>query len=298
MAKPEILAQIVHLSDLHVCKDKEDKPWGWAFAKPVYPIITKLTEAICRQYPKSHVVITGDITDTGSRRQLENAWRALSMLNNIKKLSVVPGNHDDSFTRDLVIRSYQRRKKGGRTGFNTTFQSLFPGNKLWYPYVKNISEKVAIVGLDSTEECRDISNLARGRIGWRQLFRLEVVLKKLEREKRLAVVLLHHHPFELDGRLDKSQLACLIDAKDFLKVVKRPCVVLVLFGHKHQSYYFAGNSDFPMMYGSGSTVRDFCFRVFCIYPDGKIDVDLHSFGGQGGDTNDETVEVYDLEIDG
>jgi len=293
----KLAARIVHLSDLHICKEENGRPLQcWGLENDPLSATLEATKAIYRDYPDAHVVITGDLTDTGSRRQLVNAWRALYRIRDSKRLSVVPGNHDDSCTRDYAFLSENERAQGGRLGFNRTFKSLFPGKRPKYPYIKNIGEKVAIVGLDSTIENRHYKYAACGEIGLEQLSDLKRLLKRLKKNNKFVVVILHHHPF--DHRKDiLSRSKELMDAEEFLEVVKRPWVDLVLFGHQHRSYFFGGNDDYPMMYGSGQTVADLCFRVFSIYSDGTIEVKWHDFSDDGVvDDYDESDEVEEPEF--
>jgi len=86
--------QIVHLSDLHFDDEpdsRNDNDWALNKAGARFEALAKFIDS---EYPKSHIAITGDITDSGTMAQYQLAERLLGPWLQSGKLSVVPGNHD------------------------------------------------------------------------------------------------------------------------------------------------------------------------------------------------------------
>jgi 3',5'-cyclic AMP phosphodiesterase CpdA len=213
--------QIVHLSDLHF-DDKpdswNDNDWALNNAGARFEALAKFID---NEYPKAHIAITGDITDSGTIAQYQLAQRLLGPWLESGKLSVVPGNHDCG-TYGLHFNEERW------TTFYRTFGTAV-GRSSTLPWVKHVGP-VALIGLDSTKASKG-TGWACGAVGGTQLQRLGEVLENPAVMGRVPVVLMHHHPF------DKADTTLLADAPEFRRILQRGLQrrrkAVVLYGHRH-----------------------------------------------------------------
>lgn len=214
------MLQIVHLSDLHI-RSELDKDGSYPYLNAAGRKVKELVNFLGNNYPHAHVVVTGDITDSGTTQSIRLARWLLRRFLFSGKLHIVPGNHD--FGTKGIINIPSRRKY-----FHQAFrQALPPIDTYQYPWLKYIGH-VALIGLDSTSPTDDA---AEGRIGGRQLIALDALLRQVRTEGVVPVVMMHHDPW-YDEWLCKLQ-----DKEDFLSVIKKYRIgrgPLILFGHGHQ----------------------------------------------------------------
>ncbi len=167
------------------------------------------------------IIVTGDITDYGYVHEYEKAIFYLSSLET-EKLIVVPGNHD---SRNL-----------GYIVFEKIFGTRYPF------YIEN---NLCIQGIDSTEP--DIDD---GHIGRLTYYIVEENLKKCN---GLKIVALHHHlvPVPWTGR----ERNIPVDAGDFLYLLLKLGVNIVLSGHKHVPWMWNVNNMIILHSGTTTTYR-------------------------------------------
>jgi 3',5'-cyclic AMP phosphodiesterase CpdA len=245
-------ARIVHLSDLHIrsdlCKANDfDDSLDQAGLRT-----HNLVAYINNNHPDAHVVITGDITDSGTSTSLRVAKDLLGRWFHPRRLSVVLGNHD--------CGSYGNRYLPERVReFKRTFNQTVDGG-LRFPWIK-FQQPLAILGLDSTAGANETA-LARGRLGDEQIDWLTARVAQLP-PVWIPVVLLHHDPFDSDFSTS------LVDAERFRRCISRhlhgrPSVVL--FGHKHSSsiYPRAGATYFQAPSSVSVDRNRLRFRVLTI----------------------------------
>jgi 3',5'-cyclic AMP phosphodiesterase CpdA len=106
----------------------------------------------------------------------------------------------------------------GKTG---SFDTVFPSLRVRGP--------VAFIGLSSATPSAPL--MATGRIGARQLERLEALLETTGRQGLFRVVLLHHPPVPGEEKWRKR----LTDAGRLCQVIARCGAELVLHGHRHRA---------------------------------------------------------------
>lgn len=196
--------RLVHLSDLH-------------FGHHDDAVVETLAAEIRSQTPDL-VVVSGDFTQIGSRKEFERARAFLDTLP--APVLAVPGNHDVP-ERNLIKRftnpygHYRRYIDADLEPFT-------------------VMDGVAIAGLKTSRRARWGLNWSDGTISRGQLERLEERFAR-HPEARCRVVVAHHplmHPEEPMARFQR-----LVKRADkALEVFARIGVRLVLSGHFHLSY--------------------------------------------------------------
>ncbi len=245
---------LYHATDLHIT-------WGYTChnmrvnvgfgSVPLFPFgglaetHTRLTaEAIVAYFAKMlkrgkrdwHLVLTGDLTDTGSIEEMEMARAILKPIWDPELLSVTPGNHDcaaeivAAYARGFKMEvpwKFEARRKAFRRIFKDLLQPSLGFGSDW-PCVKILErQQLALVLLDST---KFESTYATGRIFDWQLAGLDNALQRITTHRTWGnwpiLVALHHSPLE-DG-----QTMRLIDA-DRLMETCATRVTAVINGHLH-----------------------------------------------------------------
>lgn len=211
-----------HVSDLHLpfeprltwkqrFSKRQLSAWSWRRRRAVQrpEILQALREDLRARQP-GHVVVTGDITNFSLPAEFTQAAQWLAELAPAGTLSAVPGNHD-------ALVAMPHAEGLGQLG------AFMTGEEGW-PYVRH-SGAVAFIGLRSALPTAPL--LASGRLGERQLARLEEMLRQEGGAGRTRVVLLHH-PL-VDGAVSRRK--ALADRGALRAVLRRAGAELVLHGH-------------------------------------------------------------------
>ena len=174
-----------------------------------------------------HLVITGDLTHIGLPDEFRQARSWLESLGEPRDVTVIPGNHDAYVAAPWAsgfacwepwMVSDGAPATAGMTG---SFDTVFPSLRVRGP--------VAFIGLCSATPSAPF--MATGRIGARQLERLEALLETTGRQGLFRVVLLHHPPVPGEEKWRKR----LTDAGRLCRVIARCGAELVLHGHRHRA---------------------------------------------------------------
>lgn len=167
------------------------------------------------------VVITGDLTDEGFKGEYKTAKIFLDNLETENRM-IVPGNHDARNVGYLHFEDY--------FGARDSVLRL-PG--------------LIIVGIDSSEPDLDSGRVGRKRYKWIQ--------DELGDDENFKIVTLHHHliPVPSTGR----ERNIVYDAGDFLEVLIKCGVDLVLCGHKHVPNVWHLENLVVANAGTASTLR-------------------------------------------
>lgn len=174
-----------------------------------------------REFNPDLVVVSGDLTDDGYPHEYKTVVDRLGDLSGFRML-VVPGNHDS--------RNY---------GYKI-FEKIF---KTRYPFFEG--EFIRVVGIDSSEP--DIDDGHVGRLAYR------IVSEKLEGFNGVKIVVLHHHLIPIPGTGRERNIP--VDAGDFLELLDRLKVSVVLCGHKHVPWIWKLNDMYIVNAGTASTLR-------------------------------------------
>ncbi len=210
---------IIHLSDLHIGPGKEAKRARVAF------------RAIAASHPGVPVLITGDLTNSASKRQFQATRQLLNGLANTNPILAVPGNHDYAWkgiVAEFRPSAWQNwiNYLGAPLGWGVPdvpwlekghTPAGVDGLGVWE------SGQIAFFGVDSGDPENKVRT-SRGYIS--QTLATALAHELTARSDKIRIVFLHHHPFFV-----KSELK-LVGSDRFLNAVKDNCELL-LFGHKH-----------------------------------------------------------------
>lgn len=178
------------------------------------PILEALLQRLEVERP-DHVCITGDITFTTHRLEVDAAAEWLGRLGDPRHVSLIPGNHDAYVpgALDYALARWSRWMKDdeGNAGF---------------PYLHRRGP-VDIIGLSSAVVTPP--GMSLGRLGQEQIDRAEALIERIRTPQRLSVLMIHHPPQE--GAATRRR--ALSDRADLQHMLARCPVDLVLHGHLH-----------------------------------------------------------------
>ena len=174
------------------------------------------------QHPE-HIAVTGDLTHLGLPREFAEAASWLERLGAPQTITLVPGNHDAYVAEPWgeTFAQWSAYMAGDDGGAATGSDDLFPSLR--------IRRQVALIGLSTATPSAPF--LATGRLGERQLSRLDHMLEQTAGAGLFRVVLLHHPPALHTVRWRKS----LLDGAALRDVIARRGAELILHGHGHFS---------------------------------------------------------------
>jgi 3',5'-cyclic AMP phosphodiesterase CpdA len=256
---PGLPTLLVHLSDLHIRSDT-DKESGHTGALGQAGLkAMSLVAHVEREHAGAHVVITGDVTDSGTATSYVVARNILKRWLDPARLSVVPGNHDCGTWGQTFMADR-------RSHFRSTFAPTLTG-AMSFPFLKMVGH-AAILGLDSNVKAAG-EPLQRGHLGAAQVARLDALLAHVP-ANRVPVILLHHHPYDHEPTGELEDAAALHDCLA-RRLGKRPS--LVLFGHRH--FATSRTRSWPHHYQAPSSVivekGRLRYRLLAISPAGIRD---------------------------
>ena len=226
--------RLVHLSDPHVLDlagvTARDFLWNKRLAGGLNLALRRsrkhdraLLDQLIERLPAvhaDHVLLTGDFTNLALRPEFALARRYVQRIADLvgtARVSVTPGNHD-AYTEDAVV---ERR-------FEEAFgEWIGEGARGEWPYLQ-LTDALAIIGCSSAVPTP--FPRASGRLGARQLERLEALLTRPDAIARVRVVLVHHPPVPQHG----GELRQLEDRAEFAAVIARAGADIVLHGHDHR----------------------------------------------------------------
>ena len=171
-----------------------------------------------------HIAVTGDLTHLGLPQEFREAATWLARLGRPEGITVVPGNHDAYVPRIVAAR----RSRNGRPTCRETMPARPPTPTMRFRACA-YGAKSALIGLSTARPSAPF--LATGRLGERQLSRLDRILEQTAGAGLFRVVLLHHPPAAHTVRWRKS----LLDGAALRDVLAGRGAELVLHGHAHFS---------------------------------------------------------------
>ncbi|MFH1668990.1 MAG: metallophosphoesterase [Candidatus Woesearchaeota archaeon] len=204
------MVTIAHISDLHCGKT------GFKSKK-----LSACIKEINKLKPDA-VVVTGDLTLNGYKKEYEMAKKYLSKIK--PKTLIIPGNHDSRLCGYEYFDEF--------FGYGNT--SLDIGS-------------IHIIGVDTTVPDLDEGNIGRGKLRW--------LLDELEKRPKdeLRIVAMHHHLVSVPrtGR-ERSTIS---DAGTVLHALVNAGVDVVLCGHKHTPHSWLVDTLAVVNAGSVSAVK-------------------------------------------
>jgi len=228
------MKRIIHISDLHFGRSKSHTTNAY-----------KLLEYITDYHQHIPVVITGDITDSGTKGQYKKAHTWIKKLEWTNIVIPVPGNHDYAWLGNI----YNPKSWG-------YYQETI-GTPAWAagPIMSNIGVGrvrfehqggIEFIILDSGDP-RNKTFCARGIFTKKQQLKCEEILNTDTQDTRIVV--LHHHPFE-DGKYFQK----LERSKELIKTIRNKCDIL-LFGHDHNLGVWYDMFNIPIIASSAKSTK-------------------------------------------
>jgi 3',5'-cyclic AMP phosphodiesterase CpdA len=221
---------VAHLSDLHIpplpslgLRDLASKrllglfSWHHKWKREHrLEILANLRQRLATLKP-DHICVTGDLTFTTHRKEVDQARRWLEALGPTRRLSLVPGNHDAYVAGAL---DYAREQWAPWMRDDDSGQQTFP-----YLHRRG---PIDIIGLSSAIAVRTPRSI--GHVDGDQIARLEQLINKRGDDRRPRFLLLHHPPHDGATRPAKE----LIDRAPLQNLIERLGVDLILHGHLHK----------------------------------------------------------------
>ncbi len=192
-------------------------------------------------YRDHKIIITGDVTDDGTKKQYAIASRILDPFKG--RLFFCPGNHDYGVLGTFYSEKAAKRFDEFAEAFN---EGRFINKVPWVLKVGNVQ----IILLNSNLKTEDPTDFGCGEIGKVQLRVLRKILKESLPLGSVRIICLHHHPF-----IHSDPTMKLLDAKDFVRAIKGKTDIL-LFGHKHQQAQWLNKIGCKFVLASGALFEE------------------------------------------
>ncbi|MBC8401860.1 MAG: metallophosphoesterase [Candidatus Marinimicrobia bacterium] len=243
---------VIHLSDLHIgLRSSESTRTRKTFTK------------IAESFPEIPIIITGDLTDSATKKQFGKARELLDELSSTNPILTVPGNHDYAWKGNILrddgwenwVKYHGSPLGWGRD--NVPWMGIdhepegVDGLGVWE------DENCVYFGIDSGDPL-DKQISARGFISKKLAYGLKESLENYAGKTRIAF--LHHHPFT-GGFFTK-----LMGSRMLLTALKDNCELL-LFGHEHEYGIWWDNRGIPLIvssHKSTDTISGDCLMITVI----------------------------------
>ena len=191
---------------------------------------------------------TGDYTAVGSEAEYTSASAAIAALaDRPLGFCTVPGNHDLYLQDTLRDTRFERH-------FGEFTRSDWPEYTVdgAYPYVRIVSDALAIVGVNSARPNPSPFSSA-GLVPPAQLTALRHILDDRRLEKRRVIVMTHYGILRRDGKPDSPHHG-LENADELVRICARPRV-MIAHGHIHGRYCHGATEARPWIFCAGSATQ-------------------------------------------
>jgi 3',5'-cyclic AMP phosphodiesterase CpdA len=284
---------LAHLSDPHLAGWSVDRPWalankrlsGWLSwrlnrSRIHLAQVLDLMVADIADQAVDHVAVTGDLVNISLPCEFENAARWLTHLGPADKVTVIPGNHDAyvAVPQSQGIgrwRDYMTDLAWDRADGAAAVDA--------FPFVRRVGP-LALVGVSTAVPMPVF--VAAGRLGSAQLAALRSTLAQLRDSGACRVILIHHPPFPGGAYRRKA----LLDAREFVDVVREAGAELVLHGHTHvaglgrigQTPVIGVPSASAVLSGHKDAAAYNVYRISRAERDWKVAVEIRGLSGDPG----------------
>jgi 3',5'-cyclic AMP phosphodiesterase CpdA len=206
--------------------------------------LTKLLRAlaVAKQSGADHVVITGDLTETGSDGQFSAFADVLSASGiDPKRISLVPGNHDAYTAEGAWLRALEGPLAAyAESSARTPGQIVDRGDVVLLPVDTSRFQSVALSGGHLSDETAQA---------------LHARLEDSSLRERAVLIVMHHPPFSHAGRL-WQYIDGLRGAPRLLDLLTRHPRVHLLHGHMHRALDRIIGLGKHRVFGAPATVDD------------------------------------------
>lgn len=234
---------LAHLSDLHLPMELDRLSWRHYPTKRLISFISWHRKRKHRHRPEvlaamiadimaaapDHIAVTGDIANLALPAEFVRALSWLDRLGPADRVTLVPGNHDMlvPVAHGHGLGHWRDFMAGDDAGLPGAVE---PGTAEAFPFLRERGD-IALIGVNSSLPTSPL--LASGRVGQRQLDRLEHLLRRLGEARRCRIVLIHHPVAQGVASRRKG----LSDAAEVRAVLARAGAELVLHGHSHRPIF-------------------------------------------------------------
>ena len=196
--------RLAHVSDLHFGRSLDNDERATCISRALH------------ESRVDHVVVTGDLTHRGRRRELERFHQAFAPLREAGRLTIIPGNHD---------------RLGDDVG-----EDIMPGERVQV----TATPSLYLVRINSTGPHNRSWIAGHGLLQPEDIDQAEAAVARAP-EDRLVVLLLHHHLLPLPEEHAVERLSSfiglrftseLLRGRELLQRIQGRCD-LVLHGHRH-----------------------------------------------------------------
>jgi 3',5'-cyclic AMP phosphodiesterase CpdA len=224
-------SSIAHFSDIHLCGIKKisiaqllsKRLYGyfyWKFSRSKrydYSILEVLINDLKNEH-LDHVVVTGDLAHLSLPEEFISVKRFLRRIDNIDKITLVPGNHD--FYVPAGKRYYEKKWKE-----YISTHDIIQKKGVIFPFVRFFNN-IALVGVNSAVITPPF--FAYGFLGRSQIEDLKDLLAKIP-DIYFTILLIHHPPVKGVATGNNS----LVGMKGITEIIKSGKIKLILHGHTH-----------------------------------------------------------------
>ncbi len=206
-----------------------------------------------KELEPEYLFIAGDLTSVGSPEEYYYCEQKIIDIAkqagiDTNKIIWCTGNHDNDWS---VSKLYDRYKNGRNEDIKriaikkyasiatsvveknieilpwASEEGCFPASGVYQDC------NMIVFILNSATTCLHDNNVDHGEITKEQLQWLEERTKQFETDRRWKIVLLHHHPFNYPYPQIGVDFSLLSDGSEFLEIIGKGGVQLVLHGHRH-----------------------------------------------------------------
>lgn len=266
-AEPLLLQgdSILHLSDMHYSTRPGKHAWdsSWSLAAALNSALVEHREKTGRRSAVGALVLTGDFTSIGDRKEFKQAAVAInSVMGNLglgsDHVVVVPGNHDIQWSKPKLEKYNSKglpvqAPAKARRNYVFFYKELLghsPNRDLSMGrrFVLPGGYLVDVCGLNSSslETGRKyLAGMGRVTPGAFATVRASLGWRCDERSHALRVVALHHHVTNTEDVEDPREyytgFGMAVDAKQILRDAAGCGVQLLLHGHRHRQFVWGSD---------------------------------------------------------
>lgn len=171
-----------------------------------------------------HVAVTGDLTHIGLPQEFQQAREWLNALGSPEQVTVIPGNHDTYVATawEETFANWAPYMASDDMGPDR------PASPDFFPSMR-IRGDIALIGVSTALPTAPF--MATGKMGSKQLERLETLLDQAKSRGQFRILMIHHPP--LPGSIKWRKR--LVDAERLETVLRNSGAELILHGHAHKT---------------------------------------------------------------
>ena len=208
-----------------------------------------------------YLFIAGDLTSIGSPAEYYYCEQKILQIANSagidpQRIIWCVGNHDNDWSISKISDNYN--EENNPNNYNEVIETISKNsyskmasrvvesniNSLYYPTHRGVfpangiytDDNIIVFVLNSATKSMHYEKIDHGEITDLQRKWLEEKLHEYQNDLRWKIVLLHHHPFNYTYPNSGADYSHLTDGSEFLEIIGKGGVHIVLHGHRHHPY--------------------------------------------------------------